>query len=317
MIYESIGLWILFFVLCAAGQHYWERWLHLRRVGQIQKSYGPKREEAKGKTPAMGGVVFMIAALPAAAAGWFIGDGSLLFQLAIWSLPFGAGVIGLSDDLLKFKRESSEGFSSFQKLGLQIILALSWSYAVARFGILGILPHRALGFPMDVILTAFLTVSMLNGVNVTDGLDGLAAGASALSLIFLGFLVSRGLSAVAIGLAISLSFLWFNAYPARIFMGDCGSHFLGGLLVSVAALGGGVLFVIPCGALFGFEILSVAIQIVSIRFFSKKVFLMSPIHHHFEILGWKETQIVIRFWLVHLLGMSALLLIGRLALSCI
>lgn len=158
---------------------------------------------------------------------------------------------------------------------------------------------------------------MLNAVNVTDGLDGLAAGASAISLLFLGFLVSRGFSAIAIGLSITISFLWHNAYPAKIFMGDSGSHFLGGLLVSVAVCGGGALFVVPCGALFGIEILSVAIQIVAIRFFGKKVFLMSPVHHHFEILGWNETQIVVRFWIVHLLGISTLLLTGKLILSAL
>ncbi len=317
MIYKYMVLWISFFVLCALGQFCWLNWLSFREVAQIQKSYGPKRAEAKWKTPAMGGVVFMVAALPAVVAGWSIGDGSLFFQLGIWSLPLGAGVIGLWDDLLKFKKGSSEGLSSIQKLMLQVFLALLWSTVMAYFGSLHILPHRIFSFPGDVLLVSFLIVSMLNAVNVTDGLDGLAAGASAISLLFLGFLVSRGFSAIAIGLSITISFLWHNAYPAKIFMGDSGSHFLGGLLVSVAVCGGGALFVVPCGALFGIEILSVAIQIVAIRFFGKKVFMMSPVHHHFEILGWNETQIVVRFWIVHLLGISTLLLTGKLILSAL
>ena len=104
-----------------------------------------------------------------------------------------------------------------------------------------------------------------------------------------------------------LAFLWFNTHPAQVFMGDVGAHFFAGLLLSLCVVSGAFIFIIPISFIFGLEIISVAIQIISIRSFNKKIFLMSPVHHHFEMLGWKETQIVTRFWIVHAAGMLILM----------
>ncbi|MDD4837524.1 MAG: phospho-N-acetylmuramoyl-pentapeptide-transferase [Synergistales bacterium] len=303
-------LFIVFFVASIMLQSLWIAWLNSRSFNLVQKAYGPERTVAKMKTPAMGGAVFMALSLPGTLACWLFGSEPFLFYVIVWSLPFFSAAIGLWDDLLKWSRKSSEGLRSLQKLFLQILVAVLWSVIAHGFDCLSLYPGLILSPTMTVILVAFIVVSMLNAVNVTDGLDGLASGASVISLISLAFMVSRGLESIWIGLAISTSFLWHNSYPARVFMGDCGSHFLGGLLVSIAVCGGGALYVVPSGALFGFEILSVAIQIVSIRFFGKKVFLMSPLHHHFEILGWNEVQIVTRFWLIHLFCVVSAMWIG-------
>nr|WP_321503837.1 phospho-N-acetylmuramoyl-pentapeptide-transferase [uncultured Dethiosulfovibrio sp.] len=305
-----LSLFLLFFCLSFISQSWWIDWLRSRRVRQVQKSYGPQRMPSKGRTPALGGVVFMAMSLPGAFLCWVLGSEALTFYAVLWALPFFSGLIGLLDDLLKLLRGSSEGLKSLEKLILQVLVALFWSLFALRTGHLGLSPHLNLSPFWTVVTTSFIIVSMLNAVNVTDGLDGLAAGTSSLSLVALAFLVSRGLDVISVGLGISVAFLWHNAYPARVFMGDCGSHFLGGLLVAIAACGGGVLYVVPVGALFGLEILSVAIQIVSIRCFGKKFFLMSPVHHHFELLGWSEVQIVLRFWLIHLLGIVSMLWLG-------
>lgn len=308
-------LFLIFFMASVLLQSLWIDWLKSRSFNLIQKAYGPERTVAKAKTPAMGGVVFMVLSLPGSLVCWFCGSESFSFYMGVWSLPFFSAAVGLWDDLLKWSRKSSEGLSSLQKLSLQIVVAISWSIVVHRSGYLNLYPGLTVSPTMTVVIVAFFVVSMLNAVNVTDGLDGLASGASVISFISLAFLVSRGFEPIWIGMAISTSFLWHNSYPARVFMGDCGSHFLGGLFVSIAVYGGGALYVIPSGVLFGLEILSVAIQIISIRFWGKKVFLMSPLHHHFELLGWNEVQIVTRFWLIHLFGVVSAMWIGSAVLS--
>lgn len=308
-------LFVIFFVASAMLQSLWIDWLNSRQFNLVQKTYGPDRNLVKAKTPAMGGVVFMALSLPAALTCWFLGSEPFPFYVGVWSLPFFSAAVGLWDDFLKWSRRSSEGLRSLQKLGLQVLVAVSWSVAVHKLGYLSLYPGSTASSAIAIVTVVFMVVSMLNAVNVTDGLDGLASGASVISFISLAFLISKGLESVWVGLAISTSFLWHNSYPARVFMGDCGSHFFGGLLVSLAVFGGGVLYIVPSGALFGLEILSVAIQIISIRFFRKKVFLMSPIHHHFELLGWNEVQIVTRFWLIHLFCVVSIMWIGSDVLS--
>ena len=163
-------------------------------------------------------------------------------------------------------------------------------------------------FVVFVAVVTFIGVGLQNAVNVTDGLDGLAAGCSLITfvaLLPLTLLVGGGpihgmYNVMAICLC--LGFLWHNCNPASVFMGDVGAHFLAGLMLSLCICSGGLFYIIPACFFFGVEICSVAIQIVAIRRFHRKVFKMSPIHHHFEMSGWKETQIVTRFWIIHLLG---------------
>ena len=158
---------------------------------------------------------------------------------------------------------------------------------------------------MSVTVLAFLTVGMLNSMNVTDGLDGLASGSTVISL-FAIFMAGKMAPVITVpcltGRAITSSFLWHNAHPAKIFMGDVGSHFLGALLVVLCSYGNFLLFLLPVAFIFGLEMLSVCVQLIAIYFFRTKVFLMSPVHHHFELSGWSENQIVMRFWLIHGIG---------------
>ena len=148
---------------------------------------------------------------------------------------------------------------------------------------------------------------MVNAVNVTDGLDGLAGGAFMISLGVLGYLLptppfTAAVFAVLFGTV--AAFLMYNVRPARTFMGDTGSHFLGGALVALCVQGDAVLALIPAGFLYGIELLSSAVQIAGIRGFGKKVFLMAPLHHHFQRIGWDETAVTLRFLVVHAVGAS-------------
>ena len=285
-----------------------EGWIRLVRkweIRQVEKSYGlASHVERKSGTPTMGGVVFPLACVLGLAATGGVRWASIP---GIWGLPLGAFAVGFTDDWLKFSSKSSEGLKSMEKLALQVVVSLPWSVYVVLVDRVTLLPGISLHPLIAILVLTFFSVGMMNAVNVTDGLDGLAAGTSGISFLGLALLFGPGspaaVQAACIGLGLCTGFLWHNAYPAGVFMGDGGSHFLGGLLVSLCVVGGGLPFLVPFGFLFGVELVSVAIQIVAIRGFKRKVFRMSPLHHHFELLGWAETQVVVRFWLVHAVGM--------------
>lgn len=256
---------------------------------QKQKDYGPRIDvEKKASTPSMGGVVFLVLGIAAAL--------TLAPNKNVWIFATACGLIGFADDALKFFRRSSEGFSSLKKLGAQIIVSLIYA----------IWASLDYGYPiwLGVPVLVFLSVGLQNAVNVSDGLDGLAAGLTAISLVGLAALTGTVSADIAIALGITLGFLWHNSYPARIFMGDTGSHFLAGMLFALIVNHGNLLTIVPVGFFFGIEILTVAIQIIAIRKFKRKIFKMAPLHHHFQLSGWKETTIVNRFWLVHIVGMA-------------
>ena len=306
---KTLSLALAFFALALYGQGIWIGWMHRFHLGEAIKAYGPQGHLKKRGTPSVGGVVALFL-LPFAVAALYLTNTAGALDLAkIWSYPVLAALVGLIDDVLKLRRSSSEGLKSLQKLFLQILVTLPWAYYLAREGV-HLTPALQLPFYHGFALLTFLGVGILNAVNVTDGLDGLACGAVSISLMATICLFGdEAVRASAIlGLALSLAFLWHNAHPAGVFMGDVGSHMWGGLLLSLCVAGDCLLFVVPLGFLFGVEIASSAIQIVAIRKFGKKVFLMSPLHHHFEILGWSETSIVPRFWLIHLAGIVAILI---------
>ncbi|MCE5202518.1 MAG: phospho-N-acetylmuramoyl-pentapeptide-transferase [Synergistaceae bacterium] len=288
-------------------QSIWMAKMHGLKIEQVTKLYGPSwHEKTKMGTPTMGGIVFIpVLVLSLCAAGYI--DKSISFEAAvrIVTYPVLAAAVGFLDDWLKYSRHSSDGLKSMEKLLLQAAVTIPWAvWAVP--GSLELLPGFVINRIAAVVLVAFAGIGLQNAVNVTDGLDGLAAGCSFISfagaLVFLG-----GEPAVTMTIAsacgICLGFLWHNANPASVFMGDVGAHFFAGLLLSLCVYSGFLLLIIPLGFIFGVEIISVAIQIIAIRKFKKKIFLMSPVHHHFEMLGWKETQIVTRFWIVHIAGM--------------
>ncbi len=304
-----LGVATAIFCLEIAAQRSWIATMKRVRIAQVQKAYGPGVDaEVKAQVPSMGGLVFMV-----------IGSGLLISAMlsgqrqamAFWTYPLLAAAVGLLDDLLKFRRNSSEGLKSLQKLFLQVVTTMAWLFQLAAAGIV---PPLALGFSIGPWVwpwALFFAVGIQNAVNVTDGLDGLASGCAvvtfALSLsLWPGD--SMAFTGAAVGLALSSAFLWHNGHPAQVFMGDGGAHYLAGLMVSCAFTGSGVLALIPLGLGFGLEMLSVVIQLAAIYGFRKKIFLMSPVHHHFQLLGWPETRIVTRFWLIH--GVGALVCTG-------
>ncbi|MDR3280588.1 MAG: phospho-N-acetylmuramoyl-pentapeptide-transferase [Synergistaceae bacterium] len=306
---KILCLGIIFFSVAIYMQGMWIALMRRMRLGEAIKEYGPEGHKKKRGTPGMGGiVVFLLAPFMAGAAYLceLSGRNDLIY---IWSYPLMAGLVGLADDVLKYSSRSSEGLRSLQKLFLQIVMSGVWVYFVSRGGVY-LTPNIALPGYLGAPLLVFLCVAALNAVNVTDGLDGLAGGAVSISLATM-FIWARGvpvLVSASLGLAAALAFLWHNSNPAAIFMGDVGSHFWGGLLLSLCVASHSMIFVIPAGFIFGIELATSAIQIFTIRAFGKRVFRMSPLHHHFELSGLSEPSIVARFMLAHLAGIIVIII---------
>ena len=292
---------LIFLVLSLVLQYIWikiQKHIHLT---QQQKSYGVNIEvEIKSATPSMGGVVFLCLAVIAIILDFSVD--SLIF----WSLPVLSGVIGFIDDWLKFRSHTSEGFRSLAKLKAQLILCAIWVIIIFLRGNLALWPGvYDLGGWLAIPLAFLMTAGTINAVNITDGLDGLAAGS---------FLISLGVMLVLIPVNefnakilielffMTAGFLFFNTRPAKTFMGDTGSHFLGGALAALCVMNGRTLAIIPAGFIFILEMLSSAIQIFTIRKLNKKIFLMAPLHHHYQKKGLDETAVTLRFWLVHAIG---------------
>lgn len=282
--------------------------LNRKRVTLAQKTYGVQsRILTKSSTPSMGGVVFVAGALLSIPLAGGFSHSAWREAALFWFFPVLAAAIGFADDWVKFVRSSSEGFPSLYKLAAQAAIVLPWTGWIAFSKGISLWPGFTLNPWIGTILGAFLAIGMLNAVNVTDGLDGLAAGSAVFSLagaLILLPLEGPAFYAVLSGLALCGGFLWHNAYPARVFMGDVGSHFIAGLITSAVFWGDYLIALVPLGFIFGLEILSVSVQLIAIYGFKTKVFLMSPVHHHFELLGWSENIIVTRFWLVHGAGMA-------------
>ncbi|MBQ6419088.1 MAG: phospho-N-acetylmuramoyl-pentapeptide-transferase [Synergistaceae bacterium] len=302
---------LIFFALSVILQYFWIKYQRHIHLTQIQKSYGVNIDnEIKAKTPSMGGVIFLLLGLIALLMDFSL-DG-----LIFWSLPILSGLIGFVDDWLKFRTHTSEGFRSLDKLKAQLLVCAVWVMAVFFRGKLGLWPGVFGGMWWLSIPVAFLmTAGTINAVNITDGLDGLAGGSFMISLaVMLIMIPVNGLNARAMTelFAMTGGFMFFNTRPAKTFMGDTGSHLLGGALAAICVMNGRTLAIIPAGFIFIIEMLSSAIQIFTIRKLNRKIFLMAPLHHHFQKKGLDETAVTIRFWLVHSVGgvMLALLLIS-------
>ena len=278
-----------------------QRRLH---VSQVQKSYGIGIDvEIKGSTPTMGGVVFLLLAVAVLSVQ------RDLTALLFWSLPIASGIVGFVDDWLKVVHKSSEGFRSLRKLAAQTVIAFIWVCWMWKRNGIYLWPGLEVSFWFSFPFAMLATVGMMNAVNVTDGLDGLAGGAFMISLCVLGYLMPGtdfGFTVFAVLFALTASFLLFNVRPALIFMGDTGSHFLGGALVALCLQYGMLLAVIPAGFLFGIELFSSAVQILGIRGFDRKIFKMAPLHHHFQRMGWDETTVTSRFLIIHAVGAAFL-----------
>ncbi len=314
------------------------RILAKRGVGQMIRDDGPQTHHVKRGTPTMGGIVLILSTIIAYfASHLFTGTGVTASAILVISLIIGLGLIGLLDDLLKIYRKQSLGLTARQKLFGQAIVAAGFAYTGLQFedesGLAPISMYFSgvrdtsikLGIVFVILWVIFLVLGSSNGVNLTDGLDGLASGAAIMT--FLSFIVigvwefgqscaisitpqcynvrdPLDIAVLSAALAGSCAgFLWWNAAPAKIFMGDVGSLALGGAISGIAIVLRVEALLAALGGLFVLITLSVIIQTGYFKLSGgKRVFKMAPLQHHFELLGWGEVTIVIRFWI--LAGMS-------------
>ena len=295
------------------------------KIKQSLSTYLSKEHEKKAGTPTMGGFIFIIPTLLTIAFLLVTGKISMTHNLGIVLFVFVAyAFLGFLDDYLIIKRKNNIGLTEFQKLFGQIVIALVFFYIFMKSGADPSMDIYALGIKINMgwfygVFLLFVLVASSNAVNITDGLDGLAGGLSFIAFLTLGLISwgSRGIPG-AESLAIFcfvvagslLGFLLFNTYPARIFMGDTGSLALGGALASVAVITKHELTFIVIMGVFIFETLVCIIQMVSMICFRRKVFLMTPFHHHMEKLGWHERDITKAFWVVGLLLSMLALIYG-------
>lgn len=290
--------------------------LRTLKFGQNVRNDGPKRHLKKAGTPTMGGMIFLVGIIISALV--MSEQPTSLEMVTMVGITLGYGLIGFIDDFIKVVMHRSLGLRAYQKLigqfGLAFLLmwvSVHWLGRGTDVALPFTTIHLDLGW-FYYVLISLVIVFITNAVNFTDGLDGLAAGSTMFASI--GYLIIALLAAgqgggVAVlahetDMAVfaaaliggTLGFLRYNTYPARVFMGDTGSLALGGALVSLAVLTKSELVLIVIGGLYTIEALSVVIQVISFQTTGKRVFRMSPLHHHFELGGWGEWKVVIVFW---------------------
>jgi phospho-N-acetylmuramoyl-pentapeptide-transferase len=304
--------------------------LRARGIGQQIREDGPAGHFSKAGTPTMGGLAIMAAAV----AGWIVAHVFATFTtrgLAGMLTICAAALVGFIDDWLKVTRQRSLGLNKRAKIIGQLVVALGFSLVAViwlkvdthlsftRFNSIGL----QLGKVGWVLLAVLLIVGFTNAVNLTDGLDGLAAGSSAFTFVaftVIGFYQLRHeviygnpasldeavMAAALVGAC--TGFLWWNCAPAQIFMGDTGSLGIGAAMAVLALLENVDLLLLIIGGLYVLETLSVIVQVASYRTSGRRVFRMAPVHHHFELVGWPETTVIVRFWI--LAGLFTALALG-------
>lgn len=289
-------------------------------IGQNVRDDGPKSHlTTKSGTPTMGGIIIIFSLVITALTSGLLNRDMYVLVLS----TIGFGLIGFIDDYLKIKNKRSLGLKAYQKLIGQVVLAVILAIYQSNTSMLGtkvIIPffenkYLDLGM-LYVPFIAFVVAGTVNSVNLTDGLDGLASGVTLIVSSFFGLVaLNWGMDSISIFSAAltgaCLGFLVHNAYPAKIFMGDTGSLALGGAISAIAILLNLPLIIPIVGGIYFAEALSVIIQVISFKLTGKRVFLMSPLHHHFELKGWKETKVVVVFWSITVV----LSLIGVISLS--
>jgi phospho-N-acetylmuramoyl-pentapeptide-transferase len=329
LIAAAVGLTVSIF-----GTPYAIRFFRRKEIGQfIQEEISGMHGHKQG-TPTMGGVVFVSAAI----IGYLLAHVRLVTpsgQIALDFLPLNSGgllavfalggmaVVGLLDDWFKYSNQRSLGLSKTAKFGGQLAIAALFAWGASMAGVVTELSFvRPLGIDLGaffVIWVLLMLTGAANGVNLADGMDGLAGGSSALvvaSYTVIAFWQFRNpdiyqavdplelaiVSAAMFGAI--LGFLWWNAPPAKIIMGDVGSQGIGGLLAALALLTNTNLLLVVLGSIFVAETLSVILQVASFQLFGKRIFRIAPFHYHFEMGGWPETTVVIRFWILTGLGVA-------------
>ncbi|WP_029917438.1 phospho-N-acetylmuramoyl-pentapeptide-transferase [Pelobacter seleniigenes] len=295
------------------------------QIGQSIRKVGPESHFVKEGTPTMGGSLILLAIILPTLL-W--ADLSNLYIWVTLLVTAGYGAVGFIDDYLKVVRKNSDGISARQKMFWQIVIALI--AALLLYFSNGFETHLSVPFfknvnpDLGIFYIPFAVLVMVgasNAVNLTDGLDGLAIGPmiiAAATFLLLAYLAGNarlseylqitgipgaGELAILCGAMIGagLGFLWFNSYPAQVFMGDVGSLSLGGALGVIAVITKNEFLLVIVGGIFVIEALSVIVQVTSFRYWRRRVFRMAPIHHHFELKGWPEPKIIVRFWIISII----------------
>jgi len=290
--------------------------LRRNELGQFIRQEGPEGHRTKQGTPTMGGLLIMLSM----AVPFLIFSEYTLPALTVFFVTLGCAAIGFADDWLKLMRRRSLGLAGRWKLvllvGVTVVVALVAERRDFKTSVY--LPLADVDIPLSYFWYVFLFVMIAgaaNGVNLTDGLDGLASGTAAFSLLtytamgVVAWLVSKrggpedvtDLDLAILGASLigaTIGFLWYNAFPAQVFMGDTGSMGLGGAIAAFAIMTKTEVLLVLIGGVFLIEALSVMIQVAVFKWKGKRVFLMAPIHHHFEMKAWSETRIMVRFWIL-------------------
>lgn len=300
----SFGLGLIFSLI---GGRYFIPMLRRLHAGQEIREEGPQSHLAKAGTPTIGGIIFLTSAILATLA-----IKNLTYEaMVLFISTLGFSLVGFVDDYLKVVHKRNLGFTALQKLVAQILIAVLL-YVLIRVSdglttdmlIPGMDKHLEMGI-MFIPFIIFVVVGTVNSVNLTDGLDGLSSSVTIIVMLFFS-LVSYKMGRTSITMFCLvmagglLGFLFYNKYPAKVFMGDTGSLALGGAVVAVAILLNLPLLLPICCGIYFIETLSVIIQVISFKTTGKRVFLMSPIHHHFEQKGMNEVQIVGLFSIVEI-----------------
>jgi len=291
-----------------------------KKIGERIRVDGPRTHSAKSGTPTMGGLIFVMSSVTAFVVvslvkyyrhGVYSVEG--IFVISILLL---CSLIGFIDDFIALKMQSSLGLRWWVKIFLLTIVCIYFilfSKYLLHTGTYIDIPFTNIKAELGnwyYIIVVLIIISTTNAVNLTDGLDGLAAGASSIVLAVFSFIAFLEWSVLDVSYAVDIAvvsggtlaacigFLWWNTTPAEIFMGDTGALGLGGLIAAVAIILKQEILLVVIGGLFVVEALSVIIQVLWFKIFKRRVFKMAPIHHHFELLGWPEIKVIIRFWLV-------------------
>lgn len=276
------------------------------KFGQNVRDDGPKSHLKKSGTPTMGGIIIMSAMI--LVSMYFGLKYNKLYSVLFFALA--CGLIGFIDDYIKVVQKRSLGFTALQKmlaLTFITVIFVLYIYNFTNTGSKVIIPFiKGLEFdlgPLYIPVIVFIMLGTINGANLTDGLDGLAAGVTAIVGLFFA-IVSTSLGNIDMAVfssmisGVCLGFLIFNIHPAKVFMGDTGSLALGGAISAAAVMLRMPLFLAIIGGIYLAEALSVIIQVASYKTTGKRVFKMAPLHHHYELSGWRETKVVSVFWLI-------------------
>ena len=284
--------------------------IRAREFGQHIREEGPEGHHTKAGTPTMGGlIIFTAVSIP-----FLILTDWSWAALGVFGTAIACALIGFADDYTKIIRRRSLGLQGRTKLLATIAISIGlWLAATEGAGLQETVRLRVIDAQIDlawaggILYLGFIylvVAGTTSGVNLTDGLDGLAAGCAAIVLLaYVGITyITTGQSDLTLlaGCLIGgcVGFLWFNSFPANIFMGDTGSLGLGGAIAGLAVMTKTEILLVILGCIFVLETLSVAIQVFAFQTFRKRVFLMAPVHHHFEMRGWSETKIILRFWII-------------------